>query len=119
MPVFKKIFAFLSIVAVGVGIWVAFALWSGIYSIYSIPPSATDPDGSTLLVSRDEWEPMFNSPQYRPPARDPGKSSGVTLGSIPKLKRPLERRTIVKLPFIEWAYKKSLEPEAPPAPRKY
>jgi len=116
--VFKKIFVFLSIVATGLGIWVAFALWSGLYSIYTFPPSNAHPDGVTLLVSREEWEPMFNSPDYRPPAREPGKSAGVTLGTAPKLKRPLERRTIVKLPYIGWAYTKSLELEPPPAPKK-
>jgi hypothetical protein len=105
------------VVAIGVGIWVAFALWAGIYSIYTFPPSKDHPDGATMLVSRDEWEPMFNSPQYRAPARDPAKTSGVSLGSAPKLRRPLERRTIVTLPYIDWAYQRSLQPQESYTPK--
>lgn len=113
----KKLAILILIVAAGVGIWVAFALWSGIYSIYTFPPGKEHPEGATLLVSRDEWEPMFNSPAYKPPPRDPGKTKGVSLGSIPKLRRPLARRTIVALPYIEWAYKKSLEPQETYVPK--
>jgi hypothetical protein len=109
----KKLFYLFLIVAAGVGIWVAFALWSGVYSIYSIPPGPTEPNGTTLLVSRDEWEPMFNSPDYKPPKHDSGKSAGVTLGGTIHGKRALSLRTIVRLPYIEWCYKKSLEPEKP------
>jgi hypothetical protein len=115
--VIKKLSILILIIAAGIGIWVVFALWSGIYSVYSFPPSKEHPDGATLLVSRDEWEPMFNSPQYRAPVREAGKTQGVTLGSAPKLRRPLERRTIVTLPYVEWAYKKSLEPQETYVPK--
>ncbi len=91
--------------------WVGFALWTGIYSLYSYPPSRQHPEGQTLLVSRDEGEPMFNSPSYVPPKKAPSeKSGGMSFESLPKAKRPPEVRTIAKLPYIEWAYTKSIEP---------
>jgi hypothetical protein len=90
--------------------WVAFALWTGIYSVYSYPPSKQHPEGVTLLVSRDEKEPMFNSPEYVPPKEKPAESGGgMSFQSMPKPKRPPESRTILKLPYVEWAYQQSLE----------
>ena len=98
------------IVGACVVFWVVFALWTGIYSVYSYPPSKLHPEGVTLLVSRDEREPVFNSPDYVPPKQgQSGQSGGMGFESMPKAKRPPEIRTIVKLPYIEWAYKKSLE----------
>jgi hypothetical protein len=91
--------------------WVVFALWTGIYSVYSYPPSKAHPEGLTLLVSRDKGEPMFNSPDYAPPKNAPSEGSGgMSFESMPKSKRSPEIRSIAKLPYIEWAYKKSLEP---------
>lgn len=107
----RKTFYFLLIVAVGVVIWGAFAIWTGIYSVYTYPPSKEHPDGATLIVNREEGEPMFNSPKYTPPTRKPSQQSGLVFTPIPKPKRALEERTIVELPYIEWAYKKSLEPQ--------
>ncbi len=107
----RKTLYLLLFVALGAGIWCAFAVWTGIYSIYSIPPSHENPDGNTLLVSRDEGEPMFNSPSYTPPVKKQTERSGLSFTSVQKPKRPLNQRTIVKLPYIEWAYKKSLEPQ--------
>ncbi len=93
--------------------WVVFALWTGIYSVYSYPPSKQHPEGITLLVSREEKEPVFNSPDYRRPKKtESGQSGSMGFETMPKAKRPPEIRTIVKLPYIEWAYKKSLEPPA-------
>lgn len=109
----KAISWILLISVLGVGIWVAFALWVGIYSVYSIPPTKEDPEGSTLLVSRDEGEPMFNSPDTRPVVKkaEP-KKGGIGFGGIEKKRRPLALRTIVTLPYIDWAYRKSLEAPA-------
>lgn len=93
--------------------WVVFALWTGIYSLYSYPPSKQYPEGVTLLVSREEKEPTFNSPDYRQIKKtDSGQSGGMGFESMPKAKRPPEKRTIIKLPYIDWAYKKSVEPPA-------
>ncbi len=109
----KAISWILVIVVAGVSLWVVFALWTGIYSVYSIPPSKEDPRGATLLISRDEGEPMFNSPDYTPPPRPATpRQGGVGFGTIERKKRPIAVRTIVTLPYIEWAYKKSLEPPA-------
>ena len=109
---FKKLFWFITIVATGVLIWFAFAIWIGLYSVYSFPPSKEHPKGSTLIVSREEWEPMFNSPDYKPPKRDEGEKGGMGWSkSNNRPKRPLHLRTIVELPYVEWAYKKSLEPQ--------
>lgn len=109
-----KWFAIIALVlAACLAFWVIFALWTGIYSVYSYPPSKQYPEGLTLLVSRDEGEPAFNSPDYVPPKAAPSdKSGGMSFGSMPRSKRPLGIRTIAKLPYIEWAYKKSLEPPA-------
>jgi hypothetical protein len=102
------------IVAVGALFWFAFGLWTGIYSVYSFPPSKEHPDGATLLVSRDEGEPMFNSPQYVPPPKKPvTKGGGLGFEGMHLPSRPLAIRTIVKLPYVEWVYKKSLEPATP------
>jgi hypothetical protein len=90
--------------------WVAFALWTGIYSVYSYPPSRVHPDGVTLLVTREAGEPIFNSPDYVPPQAASGEQSkGTGFQSIPKGRRTVEKRTIVELPYIDWAYEKSLE----------
>jgi len=115
--VFKKVLAFLVIVSLAVLFWFAFAIWTGLYSIYSIPPSKDDPDGSTLIVAREEGEPMFNSPQYKPPPKKAEPSGGIGFGTTPHARRPLDQRTIVELPYVEWAYQKSLEspPEESPA----
>jgi hypothetical protein len=114
--VIKKMLAFLAIVSLAVLIWFAFAIWTGLYAIYAIPPSPGEPDGSTLIVSRDEGEPMFDSPQYKAPPKKPEKTSGIGFGSSYRPKRPLDQRTIVELPYIEWAYQKSLEPATEDAP---
>ena len=108
---FKWILVLALILAICAVFWVGFALWTGIYSVYSYPPSKQHPEGVTLLVSRDEKEPMFNSPDYVPPKEKPVESSGgMSFGSIPRAKRLPEARAIAKLPYIEWAYQKSLEP---------
>jgi hypothetical protein len=112
----KKIAVFLIIAALAVLFWFAFAIWTGLYSIYSIPPSPANPDGATLIVSREEGEPMFNSPQYKPPPKKVERSSGIGFGSIQKPKRPLQDRTIVELPYIDWAFQKSLEPPEEESP---
>ena len=115
-PVIKKIIVFLVIASAAVLFWFAFAIWTGLYSIYSIPPSPTEPDGSTLIVAREEGEPMFNSPQYKAPPRKAEQTGGIGFGSVNRAKRPLDQRTIVELPYIEWAYQKSLEPPQAESP---
>lgn len=107
----RKIFYFLLFAAFVAGIWGVFAIWTGIYSVYTIPPSRENPDGNTLIVKREEGEPMFNSPHYTPPLKKPKEHSGLAFSSVQKAKKPLEQRTVVKFPYVEWAYKKSLEPQ--------
>lgn len=107
----KRLFVLVVIVALVAVIWVSFAIWTGIYSVYTFPPSKAHPDGSTLIVSRDAGEPMFNSPDVKPAPPPPKeKSSGLGFGTVHKPPRPLEIRVIVELPYVEWAYKKSIEP---------
>ncbi len=110
----KKTSIFILVVALGYLIWTLFALWTGIYSVYSIPPGKEYPKGTTLLVSREYGEPMFNSPDYKEPPKDPNNQP-PGLGFAPPIrsKKPLVVRTILELPYIEWAYKKSLEPQSP------
>jgi hypothetical protein len=112
----KRLFSLALIILLGVVLWGVFAVWTGIYSIYSYPPSNDHPDGETLIVSRDQGEPMFNSPDYKaaPPKEEP-KSGGLRFGTTKKPVRPLQVRTIVSLPYVAWAYEKSLKPETPAA----
>ena len=108
----KKLFYLIFIVAAGVVLWFAFAIWIRLYNVYTYPPSKEHPEGATLIVHRDEWEPMFNSPDSKPPRRDEGVKGGMGWSkSSDRPKRPIALRTIVKLPYVEWAYKKSLEPQ--------
>ncbi|HET6273320.1 MAG TPA: hypothetical protein VFG32_10085 [Bacteroidota bacterium] len=111
----KKLLAFVGLAASGVLIWFVFALWIGLYSFYSYPPSKEHPDGATLIVSRDEWEPRYNSPDYKPPEidKDAKKGKGIGFGNPSRPRRPISIRTIVKLPYIEWLYEKSLQPQEP------
>jgi hypothetical protein len=108
----KKLFIVILVVAAGILIWFAFGLWTGIYSVYTYPPSKEKPDGATLIVSREGGERMFASPDSpKPKPKAPqAKSRGMSFAAAPKAQRPLAVRTIVELPYIEWAYEKSLEP---------
>lgn len=107
---FKKLFYLFLLVAIGLGIWVGFALWTGIYSVYSYPPSDDHPGGATLLITRDAGEPMFNSPDAKkPPKKAPPKTTGIGFAAPVRAGRPVAIRTIVELPYIKWAYEKSLE----------
>lgn len=111
----KKLFYLILIVALGVAGWFAFAIWIELYSVYSYPPSKEHPEGATLIIRRAEWEPRFNSPDYKEPVRDePGRREMGYSKSSGRPKAPIPMRTIVKLPYIEWAYKKSLEPQGQP-----
>ena len=109
----KKILFFLIVLILAVLFWFGFALWTGIYSIYSYPPSKDHPEGSTLIVSREEGEPSFNSPDYKaPPKHEESSRGGIAFSGPMKSKKALETRIIVELPYIEWAYKKSLQPQS-------
>jgi hypothetical protein len=108
----KKILFILIVLVLAIVFWFGFALWTGIYSIYSYPPSYEHPEGSTLIISRESGEPAYNSPNYKPaPKAEQPRSGGIVFSAPMKSKRPVETRIIVELPYIEWAYKKSLEPQ--------
>ena len=112
----KKLSVLIGIVGLGMAIWFGFALWTGIYSVYTYPPeSAQYADGATLIVSRDPGEPRWNSPDAPPPGppKQAPKKRGIGFGTAPKPTRPVVDRVILELPYIEWAYKKSLEREEP------
>jgi hypothetical protein len=112
--ILKWLFILAFVLAIAGAFWVVFALWTGIYTVYTYPPSKEHPDGVTYLLERDEGEPIFNSPAYTPPPKTAAApSGGMSFGSIPKAKRPLERRTVLKLPYVDWAYQKSLEKPEP------
>jgi len=99
----------LLILTAGIVFWFTFAIWTGLYSVYSIPPSKENPDGATLIISRDEGEPIFNSPQRKIPEKKHEKTGGIGFGGSERPKRPIDQRTAVELPYIDWAYQKSLE----------
>lgn len=109
----KKIFIFLLLCALGVVGWFAFAIWIDLYSVYSYPPTKKSPKGATLIIRREEWEPKFNSPDYKPPQRSEAKEGMGWSSASGRPKTPIPLRTIVELPYIEWAYKKSLEAPGP------
>jgi hypothetical protein len=118
---FKWLFVLSLLLFIGASIWVVFAVWTGLYSVYSYPPSKEHPDGATLIISRMEGEPMFNSPDYKPPKQAPPseKKGGVGFGSSRiKSFRPVTLRTIVSLPYIDWAYRQSVEPSGPSPTKK-
>lgn len=90
--------------------WVGLGLWSGYYSVYSYPPSETHPKGASLIINRDDGEPVFNSPDYiKPPRKRGGGGSGIGFGTTEFTRmKPPELRTVFSLPFIEYAYLQSL-----------
>ena len=107
----KFFFTVLTIIVIGTAIWFPFALWTGFYSVYSYPPSKEHPKGATLIVHREEAEPMFNSPDYVPEKHEPQSDEtrgGIGFQRSMGIKHSLQARTIVELPYIDWAYKKSL-----------
>lgn len=107
----KRLFVLLLLVALAGIFWLVFALWTGMYSVYSIPPSDDLPDGVTLIVSRDPGEPTFNSPDVKaPPPKPRERESGLRFAPARKPARALKDRTILELPYVAWAYEKSLEP---------
>jgi len=107
----KRLFILVLVAAICAALWFAFAIWSGMYSVYTFPPSKEHPDGATLIVQREPKEPMFNSPDVKPHApQSKEKSTGLSFDTAPRQVRPLTQRTILELPYIDWAYQKSLEP---------
>lgn len=108
---FKWLFILSLIAGLGTAIWTGFALWTGLYSVYSYPPSDDHPDGATLIIGREDREPMFNSPDYvaQPVKRNGTKKGGVGFGKVEfRSMKPVEIRTVFTLPYIEYAYEKSL-----------
>jgi hypothetical protein len=76
--ILKWLFIIALVLALAGAFWMAFGLWTGIYSLYSYPPSKAHPNGATLLITRDEKEPTFNSPDYNPPARQASSEGGMS-----------------------------------------
>jgi hypothetical protein len=110
----KKLLALIFIIILGILAWFAFAIGIGLYSVYSFPPSKEHREGTTLIVKREPREPMFNSPEYvAPPRKRDEEGTGMGYSSKEMPKRPLNLRTVVELPYVEWAYKKSLEKQKP------
>jgi hypothetical protein len=83
--VFKRFFIILFIIASAIAFWFSFAIWTGLYSVYTFPPTKADPDGSTLIVSREEGEPAFNSPQHPVPPKKEVRTGGIGFGSVGRL----------------------------------
>jgi hypothetical protein len=108
---FKWILILSVIIGLGTAIWTGFALWTGLYSVYSFPPSDEHPDGATLVIEREDGEPVFNSPDYIAPPRKktPNKKGGVGFGKVEfRSMKPVSIRTVFTLPYVEYAYRKSL-----------
>jgi len=94
--------------------WFAFGLWTGIYTVYSYPPSEGKDDGRTMIISRDPGERTWDSPNApKPVPKKEAKGGGLQFGTLKKPPRPVETRIILELPYVEWAYRKSLIPVVP------
>jgi hypothetical protein len=107
----KWVFILGLLAALGTAIWTGFALWTGLYSVYSYPPTPDFPEGKTLVIGREDGEPMFNSPDYvQPPRqRSSGEKGGVGFGKVEfRSMKPVSIRTVFTLPYVEYAYEKSL-----------
>ncbi|MFN0158804.1 MAG: hypothetical protein ACKVRP_12125 [Bacteroidota bacterium] len=106
----KAILWLVIVVVIGSLVWAALGIWTGFYSLYSFPPSKEYKNGLTFLISRESTEPAFNSPDYTaPPRKDDKRKSGIGFADIKKTKRPILSRVVVKLPYMPWAYRKSVE----------
>jgi len=107
---FKWILVLTLLTAVLTAVWIGLGLWVGYYSVYSYPPSETHPDGASLIIDRDDGEPLYNSPDYiKPPRKKGGTGPGIKFGTTEfRRMKPPELRTVLSLPFIEYAYMESL-----------
>jgi len=109
---FKWLLILSLLAGAGTSLWTSFAVWAGLYSVYSYPLSEDHPEGATLIIKREEKEPMFNSPDYIP-VREKRRSAdgkpGIGFGTVEFAKmKPLSIRTVFTLPYVDWAYRKSL-----------
>lgn len=111
IKLFKWLLILGLLIGLGTSIWTGFALWTGLYSVYSYPPSDDHPEGATLIIGREDGEPMFNSPDYIavPVKKGTNKKGGVGFGKVEfSSMKPVAIRTVFTLPYIEYAYEKSL-----------
>lgn len=74
---------------------------------YSVQPLNAFPQGATVWVWRNADEPFFNSPD----AMSIQKTGGVSMASRAAaiISGPKSDRIIFKLPYIEFAYKASVD----------
>ena len=108
----KFFFTLLTIIVIGVALWFPVALWAGFYSVYTIPPSKEYPRGTTLVVHREGAEPMFNSPEATPNKNEQRSERTRSERGVQELpKQSMRKRTVLELPYSDWAYRKSLPPE--------
>ena len=84
----------LLIIAIAVFVWLTMGL-------YAIQPIGALPEGVTLVVWRSSNEPFFNSPDAMC-LKAQGSVSLLCRG-IAVANAPTDR-TIIKLPYKEWAY---------------
>jgi hypothetical protein len=110
------LFKLVLILAFGGFIFVGLMFWAKFWGIYSIPPSKEKPDGATWVVTREEDEPLMNAPD-RPvkyptegleEEEKPKRLKGIYEGE-PVPKKPIEKRIIAKLPYINYFHEKALE----------
>ena len=108
-----KLVLFLAFVGV---LFVGLMFWAKFWGVYCIPPSEKNPEGVTLIVSREEDEPMLSASDRPIPKKDeeedqPPRRRSMYEGT-PRQKPPIEKRIIFKLPFIEYVYEQTkVKPE--------
>jgi len=89
-------------------VWVAFAvitatvLFHMFLGLYTLPPADAPPGGRTAIVWRAGGEPFFNSPDALCPRRgDASACRALALSRAPT------RRTLLRMPYYDWAYRQS------------
>lgn len=116
MKLIRALFKLILVVAFGGLLFVGLMFWAKFWGIYSIPPSKERPDGATWVVTREEDEPLLNAPdrpvKYPTEAQEeeekPKRLKGIYEGE-PLAKKPVEKRIIAKLPYVEFLHEKALE----------
>jgi hypothetical protein len=108
----KILFKVALVCGVGLLLFAALMFASGIWGIYSIPPTKENPRGATLIVKPYDDEPFFNAPDRpRPPESisfEPEPPSGIYPRG-PMKRRPAEQRTIASFPYIKWIHDRAVD----------
>lgn len=108
----KILFKVVLVCAAGVSLFTALMFGAKIWGIYSVPPTKEDRKGATLIVTRYDDEPFLNAvDRPRPPDTTEVEENPQwrMYPTGPMKKRPVDKRTVVSLPYIEWIHKEAID----------